>query len=63
MATVNYTEELERIIIEVMLPVFEKHVETRGYPILNSEITPAFLEKFRKKKAIPRLFMPKEKQT
>lgn len=63
MATVNYTEELERIIVEVMLPVFEKHVAARGYPILNSEITPAFLEKFRKKKTVARLFMPKEKQT
>jgi hypothetical protein len=63
MAQPTYTEELERIIVEVLLPVFEKHVKDRGTPILKTEIPPAYLEKFKAKKTLPRLLMPKQKQT
>ena len=61
MANANYTEELERIVIEVLLPAFEDHVKKRGYPIMQTEIPRAYLEKFKTKKVLPRLFMPKQK--
>ena len=61
MAQPVYTQELERIITEVLLPVFEQHVKQRGYPIMQTEIPTAYLEKFKTKKVLPRLFMPKEK--
>jgi hypothetical protein len=61
MAQSNYTEELERIVIEVLLPVFEQHVKERGYPIMKTEIPPAYLTKFKTKKVLARLLMPKEK--
>jgi hypothetical protein len=61
MAYANYTEELERIVVETLLPVFEKHVKERGYPIMQTEIPPAYLTKFKTKKVLPRLFMPKQK--
>jgi hypothetical protein len=61
MAQPVYTQELERIITEVLLPVFEQHVEKRGYPIMQTEIPPAYLAKFKTKKILPRLLMPKEK--
>jgi hypothetical protein len=60
MANTNYTEELERIVIEVLLPVFEQHVKKRGYPIMQTEIPPAYLTKFKTKKNIARLLMPKQ---
>ena len=61
MAQPVYTQELERIIIEVLLPIFEQHVKKRGYPIMQTEIPTAYLDKFKTKKALPRLLMPKEK--
>jgi len=61
MAQPNYTEELERIVVQVLLPVFEQHVKERGYPIMQTEIPPAYLQKFKTKKVLPRLLMPKEK--
>jgi hypothetical protein len=63
MAQPVYTQELERIIAEVLLPVFEQHCKKRGIPILESEIPNAYLEKFKTKKPMARLLMPKQKQT
>lgn len=60
MQQANYTQELERIIKQVLLPVFEKHVEGRGYPILKTEISPAYLKQFKTKETLARLLMPKQ---
>lgn len=60
MQQANYTQELERIIKEVLLPVFEKHVEDRGYPILKTEISPAYLKQFKTKEKLARLLMAKQ---
>ena len=55
----NYTAELEALILDVLLPVYEQHCRQRGIASLKSEINPELLKQLKKKKTIPRLFMPK----
>jgi hypothetical protein len=43
----------------VLLPVYEQHCRQRGIASLRSEINPELLKQLRKKKTVPRLFMPK----
>jgi hypothetical protein len=63
MTQLIYTQELERIIVDVLLPVFEQHCKKRGQPILETEIPTEYLKKFKTKKVLPRLLMPKENLT
>ncbi len=55
----NYTAQLETLILDVLLPVYEQHCRARGIPSLKSEINPELLKQLRKKKTLPRLLMPK----
>ena len=55
----KYTAELEALILDVLLPVYEQHCRTRGIASLKSEINPELLKQLRKKKTLPRLLMPK----
>lgn len=55
----NYTAELEALILDVLLPVYEQHCRERGIVSLRSEINPELLKQLKNKKTIPRLFMPK----
>jgi len=57
----NYTAELETLILDVLLPVYEQHCRQRGIASLRNEINPELLKQLHKKKTIPRLFMPKPK--
>lgn len=57
----TYTAELEALILDVLLPVYEQHCRQRGIASLRSEINPELLKQLRKKKSIPRLFQPKVK--
>lgn len=57
----NYTAELEALILDVLLPVYEQHCRQRGIGMLRTEINPELLKQLKKKKTIPRLFMPKPK--
>lgn len=57
----NYTAELEALILDVLLPVYEQHCRQRGIASLRNEINPELLKQLKKKKTIPRLFMPKTK--
>ena len=57
----NYTAELEALILDVLLPVYEQHCRQRGIASLRNEINPELLKQLRKKKTVPRLFMPKLK--
>ena len=57
----NYTAELEVLILEVLLPVYEQHCRQRGIASLRNEINPELLKQLKKKKPIPRLVMPKLK--
>jgi hypothetical protein len=55
----KYTAELEALILDVLLPVYEQHCRTRGIAMLRTEINPELLKQLRKKKTLPRLLMPK----
>ena len=55
----NYTAELEALILDVLLPVYEQHCRQRGIASLRSEINPELLKQLRKKKTVARLLMPK----
>ena len=57
----NYTAELEVLILEVLLPVYEQHCRQRGIKSLRSEINPELLKQLQKKKTVARLLMPKTK--
>ncbi len=55
----NYTAELEALILDVLLPVYEQHCKQRGIESLRSEINPELLKQLRKKKTVARLLQPK----
>jgi hypothetical protein len=55
----NYTAELEALILDVLLPVYEQHCKARGIESLRSEINPELLKQLRKKKTVARLLQPK----
>lgn len=55
----NYTAELEALILDVLLPVYEQHCKQRGIGSLRSEINPELLKQLRKKKTVARLLQPK----
>jgi len=55
----NYTAELETLILDVLLPVYEQHCRQHGIVSLKNEINPELLKQLKRKKTIPRLFMPK----
>lgn len=57
----NYTAQLETLILDVLLPVYEQHCKQRGIAPLKSEINPELLKQLRKKKTVARLFQPKVK--
>lgn len=57
----NYTAQLETLIVDVLLPVYEQHCRQRGIAMLQTEIHPDLLKQLKKKKTLPRLFMPKVK--
>jgi hypothetical protein len=57
----TYTAELEALILDVLLPVYEQHCRQRGIASLRSEINPELLKQLKKKKTVPRLFQPKVK--
>ena len=57
----NYTAQLETLILDVLLPVYEQHCKQRGIASLKNEINPELLKQIRKKKTLPRLFQPKVK--
>jgi len=59
----SYTTELEHLILDTLLPVYEKAMISKGIPKPLSNINPRLLQQIKKKKALPALLRPKEKQT
>ena len=54
----SYTKELENLILDVLLPIFEKYQKSKG--VLNplKDINPGLLSQLRVKKKLPRLLGP-----
>jgi hypothetical protein len=57
----NYTAQLEVLILDVLLPVYEQHCRQRGISMLRTEVNPELLKQLQKKKTVARLFLPKPK--
>lgn len=59
----SYTHELELLILNTLLPTYEKHWKERGVPNPLQNIHPDLLKQLNRAKVVPALFKPKEKQT
>ena len=54
----SYVQELERLIIDELLPVYEQWHRDSGLDIPTARIHPELLRELKKKKAVPALFKP-----
>ena len=54
----SYTKELEHLILDTLLPIFEKYQKSKG--VLNplKDINPDLLAQIKAKKKLPRLLRP-----
>jgi F0F1-type ATP synthase alpha subunit len=56
----NYTAELEYLILNTLLPVYEKYHKQNKLKMLDSDINPELLKQIKRKKVLPALLKPKE---
>jgi hypothetical protein len=61
--TRNYVMELERLITEELLPVYNKYHKEKGSKPSLTHIHPDLLRDIKTKKNLPALLRPKETQT
>lgn len=54
----SYVQELEYLIINTLLPVFDDYYRQRGELPPYTSINPDLLKQIKKRKSVPRLFMP-----
>ncbi len=54
----SYVQELERLILDELLPVYEQWHKESGLEILASRVHPELLRELKKKKTVPALFKP-----
>lgn len=57
----SYVTELELLILDVLLPVYEKHNKTAGLQDPLQGISPRLLDQIKSKKKLPALLRPPEK--
>jgi hypothetical protein len=57
----SYTAELELLITDTLLPIFDKYYRDRGELPKYTGINPSLLKQIKKRKVVPALFLPKEK--
>jgi hypothetical protein len=62
LASQSYVAELEHLITDLLLPVFDKYYRERGLLPEYTRINPQLLKQIKKRKVVPALFKPKEKQ-
>ena len=60
--THNYVAELELLILEELLPVYERWHKEQGLAIGYKSVHPDLLREIKRKKTLPRLFQPPKKQ-
>lgn len=58
----NYTAELELLILDVLLPVYEKYQLSKGYTDPFKDIHPKLLRQINQRKQLAALLRPVEKQ-
>lgn len=59
----SYTAELELLITDTLLPIFDAHYRGKGQLPPYTDINPELLKQIRKTKSVPALFLPKKKQS
>jgi hypothetical protein len=59
----SYTKELELLITDTLLPVYEKYYKAKGILTPLKDINPELLKLIKVRKTLPALLRPKEKQT
>lgn len=59
----SYTKELEALILDTLLPVYEKYHKSKGNLTPMRDFNPELLKQIRKRETLPALLRPKEKLT
>lgn len=62
MSTLTYTRELEILILETLLPVYNRYNKEKGIKTPNLKIHPDLLKQIKTKAILPALLRPKEIQ-
>lgn len=60
MSTLTYTRELEVLILETLLPVYNRYYREKGIKKPNLDIHPELLKQIKIKAILPALLRPKE---
>lgn len=58
----SYVKELELLIIDTLLPVYERYYKAKGIPNPQNGINPELLKQVKQAKRLPALLRAKEKQ-
>lgn len=61
--TLSYTAELEYLIINTLVPVYNLYYRDRGEIPPYTNINQSLLDQITKTKAVPRLFQPKRNES
>jgi hypothetical protein len=56
----QYTQELEELILETLLPIYDKYYFLKGIPAPTKDINPDLLARIVKKDKLPALLRPYE---
>ena len=63
MSHVSYTRELEILILDTLLPIYNKYYKEKGIKPSNLDINPELLKQIKKKAVLPALLLPKQNST
>lgn len=58
----SYVKELENLVLDTLLPIYIKYQKSRGVLTPLNGINPDLLSRIKKKKQLPALLRPIEKQ-
>lgn len=56
----SYTAELEHLILDTLLPIYEKYYRAKGITTSYTDFHPDLLKQIRARKTLPALLRPKE---
>lgn len=60
--THNYVAQLELLILDELLPIYERWHKERDLQVSYKNVHPDLLREIKRKKTVPKLFQPPEKQ-
>lgn len=59
-SAISYVTELEDLIVNKLLPVYDKYCAQNNIPINYDTIAPSLIKEIKRKKVLPALLRPKE---